>query len=160
MGYLFDSNIFIRLKNDYPMDLWPSVWANLPTLLNHSEVYSSVKVKEEIAAGNDELPDWMNSHTRRDFYLPIDRDVLARYAEVQNWAATNPQYTPAAVNLFASVADAYIAATAAAKGLTVVSYEVSSQYSRRSVKLPDACSALGVAYCDLNTALRQLGITI
>ena len=33
-------------------------------------------------------------------------------------------------------------------------------FSNIQVKIPDACDALGVRYCDLNTVLRELNITI
>lgn len=51
-------------------------------------------------------------------------------------------------------------ATASAKGLTLVTNEIADPKCRRRVKIPDACNALGVRYCDLNTVLRELGITI
>ncbi|WP_288152853.1 DUF4411 family protein [uncultured Prevotella sp.] len=44
--------------------------------------------------------------------------------------------------------------------MTVVSYEHSDPQSKRRVLIPDACNAMGVACCDLNTVLRSLGITI
>lgn len=51
-------------------------------------------------------------------------------------------------------------ATAAAKGYTLVTNETADPYCRRRVKIPDACDALRVRYCDLNTVLRELNITI
>lgn len=67
---------------------------------------------------------------------------------------------PEAVSEFATVADAYLVATAAAKGYTLVTNETVDPQCRRRVKIPDACNALGVRFCDLNTVLRELNITI
>lgn len=53
-----------------------------------------------------------------------------------------------------------LVATAAAKGYVLVTNETSDPICRRRVKIPDACNALGVRYCDLNQVLRELGITI
>ena len=101
MAYIFDTNIFIRSKNEMPMDIWPTFWAR-----------------------------------------------------------SNPLYNQQALNTFANVADAYLVATAAAKQMTLVTYEVSSPFSKKRVMIPDACNALGVRYCDLNTVLKEMGIKI
>ena len=57
-------------------------------------------------------------------------------------------------------ADAYLVATAAAKGLVLVTNETSDPKCTRRVKIPDACIAFGVRFCDLNTVLRELGVMI
>ena len=33
-------------------------------------------------------------------------------------------------------------------------------FSKKRVMIPDACNALGVRYCDLNTVLKEMGIKI
>lgn len=160
MGYLFDTNIFIRSKNEMPADIWPTFWARMIDIVNSGEVYTSEKVKEEIARGNDELTQWMKNNAPESFYCPVDADVITKYAQVLNWANGIERFTPEALGQFATVADAYLVATAAAKGLTIVTYETSDPRCKRRVKLPDACIAMGVNYCDLNAALRNLGIKI
>lgn len=94
------------------------------------------------------------------FFVENDNEVMAKYAEVLNWANGNSIFTPLAIAEFAQVADAYLVATAAAKGYVLVTNETSDPLCRRRVKIPDACNALGVRYCDLNQVLRELGITI
>lgn len=160
MRYLFDTNIFIRSKNEMPADVWPTFWMRISSLINNGDIYSSIKVKEEIAHGNDELTTWMRDNATHSFYLPLDADVLSKYYETQNWAMHNPVFTQSARNEYADAADAYLVATAAAKDMTLVTYETSDPACRRKVKIPDACDAMGVRYCDLNTALRELGVTI
>lgn len=56
--------------------------------------------------------------------------------------------------------DAYLIATAAAKGWTLVTYETPDPNCKKRVKIPDACNALGVRLCDLNTAFRDLGVRV
>lgn len=159
MAYLFDSNIFIRSKNDMPLDLWPSFWHKMTEMINCGQVFISVKVKEEIERGNDELVTWLKSSAPKSCYVRLDESIMAKFGEVQAWASQRP-FTQAAKNTFAQVADSYLVATAAAKGLVVVSYEHSNPQRKNRVMIPDACAALGVACCDLNTVLRSLGITI
>lgn len=55
---------------------------------------------------------------------------------------------------------AYIIATARAKQMTLVTFEKSNPQRKSRVMIPDACAAIGVTCCDLNTMLRSMGITI
>lgn len=160
MGYLFDTNIFIKSKNEMPADIWPTFWLRISELIQKGKIFSSVKVKEEIEHGNDELTNWMEANATQNFYYQIDSEVLTKYADTQNWAMKNPVFTPAARQEFADVADAFLIATAASKGLTLVTNETPDPGCKRRVKIPDACIALRVRYCDLNTALRELEVTI
>jgi predicted nucleic acid-binding protein len=160
MAYIFDTNIFIRSKNEMPMDIWPTFWDRFREMVNSGDVFTSVTVKEEIDKGKDELTEWLKTNAPKSFYLSLDADVMVQYADVQNWAKSNPVYSPQALNTFANVADAYLIASASAKHLTLVTYEGSSPNSKKRVMIPDACNAMGVRCCDLNTVLRELGITI
>lgn len=160
MAFIFDTNIFIRSKNEMPMDLWPTFWQRMKEIINSGKVFSSITVKEEIDRGNDEITSWLKVNAPKNFYLPIDDEVIVKYAYLQNWARQNSLYSPKALLDFSTVADAYVIATAAAKSVTIVTNEKSAPLSKRSVKIPDVCIAIGVSYCDLNTALRSLNITI
>ena len=51
-------------------------------------------------------------------------------------------------------------ATAAAKNMTLVTYEKSNPNSKARVLIPDACEAVGANYCDLNAVLRGMGVVI
>lgn len=158
-GYIFDTNIFIKSKNEMPHDLWPTFWMKLSDLMRSGQISSSIKVKEEIDRGKDELTLWMKNNASESFYHPVDTNVLKKYSDAQNWARAK-NFSPNALNEFADVADAYIVATAAVKGYTLVTNEISAPNSVKRVKIPDVCAALGVKYCDLNTVLRELGVTI
>lgn len=160
MAYIFDTNIFIRSKNEMPMDIWPTFWARFGEMVNSGLIFTSVKVMDEIDKGKDELTEWLKTNAPRSFFQPLDADVMNQYTVTQNWARSNPLYNQQALNTFANVADAYLVATAAAKQMTLVTYESSSPYSKRRVMIPDACNALGVQYCDLNTVLKEMGIKI
>lgn len=160
MAYIFDTNIFIRSKHEMPMDLWPTFWTKVAGMINSGNVFSNIQVKGEIDKGGDELTNWMKSHVPAGFYVENEPDVMVKYADVMNWAQSNAVYKPEAIAEFAQVADAYLVATAAAKGYTLVTNETADPMCRRRVKIPDACNALGVRFCDLNTVLRELGITI
>lgn len=159
MAYLIDSNIFIRSKNEMPMDLWPTFWERMTELVNSGEIFISVKVKEEIERGNDELTKWMRDSVPQNCFVELDDDIMRKYEEVQKWVGEK-QFTENAKKVFATVADAYLVATAAAKDMTLVTYEKSDPNSKKRVLIPDACDAIGASYCDLNSALRGMGIKI
>lgn len=160
MAYIFDTNIFIRSKNEMPMDIWPTFWERFRDMVNSGEIFTSITVKDEIDKGKDELTEWLKQNAPKSFYLSLDAEVMAQYTSVQNWAKSNPVYTQTALNTFANVADAYLVATASAKQMSLVTYEGSSPNSKKRVMIPDACNALGVRYCDLNTVLKEMGIKI
>ena len=69
MAYLLDSNIFIESRKNLPMDVWVTFWSKLSELAMDGQVVSSVKVKNEIAKGYDELSEWIRSHVPSDFFL-------------------------------------------------------------------------------------------
>lgn len=160
MAYILDTNILIRSKNEMPIELWPSFWSKLCQMMTDGHVLSNISVRDEINRGKDELTLWIANNAPRGFFVENDNEVMAKYAEVLNWANGNSIFTPLAIAEFAQVADAYLVATAAAKGYVLVTNESSDPLCRRRVKIPDACNALGVRYCDLNQVLRELGITI
>ena len=160
MAYIFDTNIFIRSKNEMPMDIWPTFWAKFKEMVNSGQIFTSVMVKDEIDKGKDELTEWVKNNAPKSFFLSLDADVMSHYTATQNWARSNPLYNQQALNTFANVADAYLVATAAAKQMTLVTYEASSPFSKKRVMIPDVCNALGVRYCDLNTVLKEMGIKI
>lgn len=160
MRYIFDTNIFIRSKNEMPMDVWPTFWRKMTQWIQAGTVCSSEEVRKEIGRGKDELTEWMRDNAPETFYVGMSVAAWERFAETQNWAQGNAVYTDGAKRDYASVADAYLVATAAAEAMTLVTYETADPQCRRRVKIPDACNALGVRCCDLNTMLRELGDTI
>ena len=158
MPYLLDSNIFIRCKNEMPMDIFQGFWQRLAELAQSGQVFSSVKVKEEIDRGNDELKQWCSDRLPEGFFLPFE--AHAEYAFLMTWANNSRVFSVAAKQEFATVADAYLVATAAAKGMTVVSFETSDPRCIKRVKIPDACIAVGVEFCSLNDMLHALGVVV
>lgn len=48
MAYIFDTNIFIRSKNEMPIDLWPTFWTKVAGMIRSGQIFSNIQVKEEI----------------------------------------------------------------------------------------------------------------
>lgn len=161
MEYLFDTNIFVESKKNLPMDVWPTFWTKMVELINSGNIHSIDKVKDEIDKGGDELTDWIHNNAPRGFFLTQDVAVMAKLAETITWAQNcTVRFSQSAIFDYTNVADSYLVATAAARNLVLVTYEKSNPQRRNRVMLPDACYAIGVRSCDLNTALRELGVLI
>ncbi|MBR2184292.1 MAG: DUF4411 family protein [Prevotella sp.] len=158
MSYLLDSNIFIRYKNEMPMDIFHGFWQRMAELAQNGQIFSSIKVKEEIDKGNDELKEWCANQLPKGFFLPFD--AHEEYARLMTWANSSQVFSVPAKQEFATVADAYLVATAAAKGMKVVTFETSDPLCKKRVKIPDACIAVGVEFCSLNDVLHALGVVI
>ncbi|MEF8725131.1 MAG: DUF4411 family protein [Candidatus Accumulibacter phosphatis] len=112
MIYLLDANVFIQAKNlHYGLDFCPAFWEWL--LENHAagKVASIDKVGDEIAAGGDELTDWVRDHGD-GMFLKTAAAVAAQFGAVST-RITGQHYEPAAINTFLQVADFYIGAQAA-----------------------------------------------
>ena len=80
MAYLFDTNIFIRSKNEMPMELWPTFWGKVSEMISCGNVYSHEAVKGEIEKGKDELTEWIHDNASEQFYISNDANsVLCRF---------------------------------------------------------------------------------
>lgn len=143
-----------------PIDIFPSFWNAMSMLAKSGKFRSIKKVEEEIRKGKDELVDWIDNELPKDFFFAATSNTLKALSSVLQWATANPVFTIAAKNDFALVADSWIVAEALSQSLQVVTFESSDPLCKKRVKIPDACNAVGVKYCSLNDAFRELGVTI
>lgn len=142
MAYLLDANVFIQGKNlHYGLDFCPAFWDWLIAGNQNGRVFSIEKVGDELASGADELSVWA-AQRGEGFFVKPDVAVLPALGQVSAWA-TGQSYDPAAVSTFLQVADFYLVAHALAYKHAVVTHEIPSD-SRKRIKIPTACIALGV----------------
>jgi hypothetical protein len=153
MAYLLDANVFIAASRlHYGLDFCPAFWDWFIQQHAAKRVFSIDKVADEIAAGADALADWAAARDDR-FFLAPDQDVLRVFGVVTDWAM-GQGYDPAAVNIFVSSADYYLVAHALARGDAVVTHETPGS-SRKRIKIPSACIALGVQVMSPFDMLRR-----
>jgi hypothetical protein len=142
MAYLLDSNVFIQAKNlHYGFDFCPAFWDWIVQENTNGVVYSIEKVQDELVDGDDALAEWARARGSGFFQAP-DETIVSSLGTLSAWAAGGA-FEPAAVNVFLQVADYYLVAHAHANGFAVVTHEVAGN-SRRKIKIPDACLAMGV----------------
>lgn len=142
MTYLLDANVFIQAKNlHYGLDFCPAFWNWLIEKNTTGHVFSIDKVADEIAAGGDDLSDWIQDHGN-GLFIKTDSSVVAQFSKLSRWTM-NQGYDPAAVNTFLQVADYYLIAHALANSHTVVTHEVPSNSTKR-IKIPNVCAGLNI----------------
>jgi len=143
MAYLLDTNIFIEAKNRYyGLDFCPAFWDWLVESHQRGVVLSIEKVGDEIKSGGDTLANWAASQPASFFATP-DEEVLPALTHVSEWVAGQQAYDPAAKSNFLQVADYFLVAHALAHKHTVVTHE-KVDGSKKRVKIPAACIALGI----------------
>ena len=142
MAYLLDANVFIEAKNRYyGFDFCPAFWDWMIKKNAEGQVFSIEKVGDEIESGGDDLADWVRERGDSFFVKPVP-SVLVALGQVNDWAATQT-YDPVAVTTFMEGADCNLVAHALEGGHEVVTLETPSS-SRKRIKIPNACIALGV----------------
>lgn len=153
--YLLDANVFIDAKNRYfAFDIVPAFWDWLIAQHQAGVVFTVQAVYDEIVGGADDLAAWMKAQPSSFRIAPNSSDS-ASLATVSTWV-NGAGFKAAAVSDFLAAADYFIVAQALTLGYTVVTHETPDPASRRRVKIPDACSAAGVACIDPFTWLRNL----
>ena len=161
MTYLFDANTFIEAARlYYRFDVAPGYWDWLVSEPMRNLIGSVQHIKEEIGKGTGDLVTWADS-APEGFWIPVTAATLDEGIELAGWAADPArQYTQAAVDEFLAGADFWLIAEAMASGATVVTREVSAPESKKSIKIPDACKAFGVACAQPFPVYATLGLRL
>lgn len=159
--YLLDANVFIEAaQRYYAFDLVPSFWRALVDHATTGELLSIDRVKNEIVRLDDDLAAWAKNEFGKWFASTADDNVVAAYREIIIWSQAQPQFTAAAKQEFASVADGWLVAYAKANGCIVVTHEQYSGEIKRRVLIPNVCRAFSVHTSDPYSMLRSLGVKL
>jgi len=162
---LLDANILIVANNTYyPIDAVPEFWDWLEHHCRAGIVKVPSEIMDEIEAGGqipgrDRLCDWLKQHgTRNALLLPERVDLNLVRAVVTN--AYAPDLNETEVEKVGR--DPFLVAygLASPRDRCIVTAEVSAPAKRRAnVKVPDACTRMGVRWCDPFALYRRLGFT-
>ena len=153
MAYLLDANVFIDAKNRYyAFDFCPAFWQWLEEQKADGTLFSIDKIRTELLEKEDSVSEWAENQTN-SFFLSIDDSVLKAFRRVSNWAQT-ADYEPAAKHTFSNNADYYLVSFALAHKHIVVTHEVPDG-SKKRIKIPEACVALGIDFMTPFEMLRH-----
>ncbi|HVX70426.1 MAG TPA: DUF4411 family protein [Mycobacteriales bacterium] len=143
--YLIDSDVLIDAKNrHYAFDVVPAFWDWVAQQHLAGKVFVVQRVAEEILAGADELADWLKAQPASFKLVPTSADATS-LATVSQWAL-GAGYQQAAVAAFLQAGDYFIVAQGLTLGYTVVTQERPEPASKKKIKIPDACDAVGVKW--------------
>ena len=163
MKFIIDSNILITAWRDtYPRETFGSFWTSLKERIELGEIVVCESVFNEIKKGNDDLWVWLSSFVSESHIVvekPSADNIIASYRVVIAQANSNPNYKSSAISAFADNADGWIIAHALANNYIVVTEEKSSFESKKSVKIPDICSSLGVQFTNTVGMLKLLKVS-
>jgi len=155
--YVIDSDMFIDAKNrHYGFDIVPAFWTWIEQQHRAGRVFTVQRVADEMLAGGDELAAWMAAQPA-SFRLPAGAEDQPSLQVVSQWA-TGAGYQQAAVATFLQAGDYFHVAQALSRGFTVVTQEIPDPIvSKKRIKIPDACKAVGVAWMTPFAMLRKEG---
>lgn len=161
-AYGVDTNVFIEAKNRYyrfdmPPGRW--FWNLIDRSVGAGLVQSAERMRDELTPAKDELSTWALGHGP-PLWIPPDDAILSEVRKLVGWAQSrvlggSTDILQSAVDEFAG-GDVFLIATAAARGLTVVTHERSSPASRKRIMIPDACAFTGVTCVDPWAMLEDL----
>ncbi len=153
--YLIDSDVLIDAKNfHYGFDLVPGFWTWIEKAHLAGKVFVVQKIADEVYGQSDELAAWMKAQPDSFRLAPQEEDVPCMQA-VAEWAQNCERLRQSAIATFLNCGDFYIISQALRHGYTVVTQELPAPESKTSVKIPDACMAVGVDWVSPFEMLRR-----
>ncbi len=147
--YCFDSSVLMQIAEDYPPDIFPTLWSQLEELIKKGVVHSVHEVLAEIEAGNDDLCDWAKRNSGLFISLELHhqqraQEIVVAHPTLVDASRQTPQ------------ADPFIIAHSLIDGCVVVTKENAAQPNQKRKKIPDVCAKEGAEYInDLNTLFRE-----
>jgi hypothetical protein len=159
--YLLDSDVLITAKNlHYNPRFCGLFWSWISHAHKANHLFSLDKVKDELLVGNeeDELHSWAKDPQLLGFFLS-SVGCASHWGKLATWAnLPKNSFKEVAKAKFLDIdsADAWLIAYAAEhKDCVIVTNEVSSPFSKASIKLPDAAAHLGVKTINLFQLLNR-----
>ena len=82
--YIMDSSSLIDLNKHSPIDVFPSVWKNLKSLISQGRLVAPLEVLNEITQMDDQLYKWVKEQTNlfrepTEKQIEIVKDILKTY---------------------------------------------------------------------------------
>ena len=147
--YVFDTNVFIILKNNYPSDIniFKKLWDGIETLFDKGIIISSDEVIDEIKKGNDDLEEWVKKR-KKSFYTsnePIQnivKEILQKFGAL----VTRPKKS--------NGADPFLIALARQMGCTLVTEE-KRDGTELNPKIPYICDYYNIKCIKFVDFLRE-----
>jgi len=158
--YIIDSSSLIELNRKYPIDVFPSLWKNVESLIKTGFLLSHEEVYKEIIDGDDQLARWARRHKRLfkgydEDQLEIVREILVKYPSLvkadNEKASADPFLIAMAVM---HLRDKQTTLFKSKKGKLIVTEE---KLRGSRVRIPLVCKNYGIDCIDVLEMYRQEG---
>ena len=157
--YVIDANVLMQAHRlYYAFPICPGFWDFLLQQYRAGRIVSVDKVRAEIDPG-DALFRWVHSSVPPALFASTQGPAVGNnFAALAGWVQSQGQFTQAATDEFARVADGWLVAYAQAHpDHVVVTMEERADHAKKKVPLPNVCLHFGVRYTDTFTMLKELG---
>ena len=147
--YIFDTNIFITLKNYY-VSIFPSIWNRLDVLASTGKLYSVREVLNEIKHDKGEVAAWTKAH-RHIFRDPTDPEFkfissIFRDSHFQSLIKRKD------INQGRYVADPFVIAAAKIHSGIVVTQE---SFAPNGAKIPNICTKFSIPWLNMEGFFKR-----
>ena len=155
-GYVIDTCSLIKLREDYPEDVFPSVWSFVSDLVDSRVLESIELVYDELNNQDDEVKAWADEH--KEMFLPLNTEIQ------EEAVAILEEFPVKFVDLKKrkSGADPFIVAAAGVLDVVVVTEEkkTGNRSGEGKVKIPDVCAHYDIECIPLVELLRREGLSL
>ena len=156
--YLLDTNVFVEAyRRYYGLDLCPGFWDSLSHYCEEGRLLSIDRVRDEIQEG-DALDEWVKQAPEGLFISTADEAVIEIFQHLIASVQEDEQYLDLAKAEFATVADGWLIACAAAYDGKVVTHEARSPEARKRVPMPNVADLFNIECIDTFDMLRSLEV--
>ena len=158
--YVIDSCSLIELNRKYPIDIFPTVWQKVESLIDKGFLVSPKEVLKEIEKGDDNLKEWSKKQTKLFKNLTVKQiqivqEILAKYPKWLNEDSMTPIADPFVIALAIEMEkDPQTTITETIKKRIVVSEE---RISGKKTKVPYVCHQYGIECIFLIDMFRNEG---
>ncbi|MFC3832126.1 MULTISPECIES: DUF4411 family protein [Deinococcus] len=155
MAYCLDSSSLIHAwSRTYPIEHFPSLWANIKNGIDSGLIFVCRDVLLELEKKDDGLHDWLKQNLTESQMLDLDGEVQNQLRII---LADYPKFVES--RGIRNGADPIVIATSKAHDLTVVSEEQLSLDGKR-VKIPNVCQDIGVNCINFMTLIKEVKLRI
>jgi hypothetical protein len=144
------SSIIAAWTTRYPIDVMPTFWENLDSLIDNGDLRATEEVYEEIKRKDDGLFRWIRP--RSALIVPVDEPVQEAVREI---LGSHRYLVEMARNR--SGADPFVIGLARVHGVTVMTEERMRPNPVRKPKIPDVCGAYRIPCINLLGLIRANG---
>ncbi len=165
--FLIDANSLITpFNNYYAFDFDSKFWIQLEKHIESGSVIILDLVKNEIENKTDDLSNWFQNLTIKEFINHNEQDIFINYSKIMNYLNNTPIYQKIALRDWQkiTVADPWLIATAMAKNLTIITFEQAANPNSgnpsKRIKIPDVAKQFKIEVQNLYYMMRCLNIKL